>query len=83
VRRLLQTGEQLRIHSCNAAPAPGFEAGDPKINVIVRSRDRAELLGLALRSVPPKDFHRVGDRAVRQKVRRPTELGAQMCPITA
>jgi hypothetical protein len=59
-RRLQQRVEsalqQKRTRRLNETPTPGVEVADPKITVIVTSRDRSELLALALRSVQLQDF---------------------------
>ena len=55
-RRLLWARQELRMRRRIEAPTDGIAVDDPKITVIVTSRDRAELLGLALRSVQLQDF---------------------------
>jgi hypothetical protein len=54
--RLQLAREQRRVRRLNEAPTGGVAVADPQVAVIVTSRDRAELLGLALRSVQLQDF---------------------------
>jgi glycosyltransferase involved in cell wall biosynthesis len=55
-RRLLRAQQDRRARRRSEAPTHGIVVDDPRIAVIVTSRDRAELLGLALRSVQLQDF---------------------------
>src|SRR5262245_45687358 len=55
-RRMLRTWDRLRDRRRGEAPGPGVAVAEPRITVIVTSRDRAELLHLALRSVQLQDF---------------------------
>jgi glycosyl transferase family 2 len=55
-RRLLRAWGRVRTRRDSEMPTPGIDVCEPMITVIVTSRDRAELLGLALRSVQLQDF---------------------------
>jgi glycosyl transferase family 2 len=55
-RRLLRAWARVRARRGLEAPEPGIDVRQPAVTVIVTSRDRAELLGLALRSVQMQDI---------------------------
>lgn len=49
-------GSILRWRSSDEAPAHGQTVGTPAVSVVVTSKDRSDLLGLALRSVQRQEF---------------------------
>ena len=48
--------EERRLRRRNETPTPGPKVAHPQVAVIITSKDRSELLGLALRSVQLQDF---------------------------